>query len=89
MHLQRRATAPTRIDYYLMQIALEVARTNAKHPRKLKLSNFKLALVTPDTLKQTTTPQTRDERKAHIKQSKAAWLAAVVPKPKKGRSRRK
>lgn len=89
MHLQRRATAPTRIDYYLMQIALEVARTNAKHPRKLKLTDYKLRLATQDTLKQTKTPLTRTERKAHIKQSKAAWLAAVVPKPKKGRSRRK
>ena len=65
---------PSRTDYYLAQIAMEIRRTVAKRPELLKLSDFILKF---------------EESQAEVKQgdpdrclqiSKAAW-AAMAGKP--------
>jgi hypothetical protein len=59
----------TKEDFYWAQIALEIARTRAKHPKQLKLKTFII-----DWKKHTDVPINPKERLAA---SKSAWKAIL------------
>lgn len=45
-YLEDEWNQPSRTDYYLMRIALEVARKLATHPERIQLKDFKLDFTT-------------------------------------------
>jgi hypothetical protein len=59
---------PSRTDAYLMQIACEVRRGNAKHPGQVQLKHFVLRFTPPKPAPPT--PET-------IAASKAVWLGRM------------
>lgn len=65
-YLDKVATEPTQDHFYLAQIAAEVFRGNAKHPRRVRLRDF--------LLKFTKAVQTPEARAAA---SKAFWLRSL------------
>jgi hypothetical protein len=54
----------SKMDYYLAQIAAEVRRSFVENPRKVKISDFFIELVSPD-------------KKAKVEKSKQSWAAAL------------
>lgn len=82
---------PTKEDYYLAQIALEVRRAASKTPRRYKLKQFllKFKSTRASAASSKPTPVTAEQKKAHIQQSKGVWksLATIwaTPNTKKKR----
>lgn len=70
---------PDRTDQYLMQIACEVARANAKHPDRLRLEHFRLRFGAARPAGRKLTPE---EAAAA---SKARWMMAAGLNPGKAR----
>jgi hypothetical protein len=58
---------PTRADYYAMVIACQVARSNAKDPASVRLSNFRLSIEGG---------MTRADRDKHVQEIIASRVAA-------------
>ena len=67
---------PETTDFYLMQVAQEVARKFARNPRAIKLENFVLEFS--EKQKEKPQPKTKAEAAA---MSKSIWLARVDYKP--------
>lgn len=84
---RRQWNRPSRSDHYLMQIAMQVRRVLAKHPKKIKLEHFKV----PFKFKRvaTVTPKGNTAYKTEV--SKSVWASrfggVVVRKRKKDVSR--
>lgn len=72
IYLKERWNNPTVTEFYLMQIAAEIRRTNAKHPKKIKLDQLRIRFQ--DAKKKVSRPLTPQERKARTEASKALWL---------------
>lgn len=78
---------PTRMDFYLAQVAAEVRRTIAKYPGKVNTDDFILKFVykADDDV-----PLTEEALEQRIQNSKAAWfgiagMAARKPPPSRGK----
>lgn len=71
---------PSKTEYYLMRIAMEVQRVLSKDPKKIKLNDFKLSFDVKDE-----DPKERKRKQRQkMEQSKAAWLGSVgIKKGKK------
>lgn len=65
---------PSRVDYYLAQIAMEIRRTVAKKPELLKLSDFILKF------EESKAKVAKGDPEQRLQVSKAAW-AAMAGKP--------
>ena len=78
--LEEQWDRPSRGDYYLMQVACQVARVLAKHPDKIKLEHFQLRFSDPAS---DTAPSARNtaaaeqHRKNQMAWSKSKWLGAM------------
>lgn len=75
---------PSRIDYYLAQIAAEARRTYVKHPNKVKVTDF-LLKFTPK--KDANKPLTAEEVQQRAQTSKSVWMGILsrVRKPPEGK----
>jgi hypothetical protein len=64
-YLRQERRENTKQDYYLAQIAAEIAKDHVKNPKKVKLSDYLLVIkeVTPE--------------QARMQKSKSAWAAAL------------
>jgi len=73
---------PNRSDYYLMQIAQQVARVLSKEPKRIKLSDFKLKFGLFEKQKNKKTIE-EEKKKAskHMLGSLLGWLK-TAPKEK-------
>ncbi len=72
---------PTKLDYYLAQIATEVRRSYVKKPGNVKLKDFLITFKTAAPAKPV--PTTAQEKQMHIARSKAAWLSMFPRKKNK------
>lgn len=71
--LDKEWDTPNRTDHYLMQIAVEVARTKAKNPSSVKMEHMKLRF------KDTTGKNiTQDDIIEATKRSKSAWMGKMT-----------
>lgn len=70
-HFEEEWQRPSRTDWYLMQIAREVACVLSKNPNKIETKTFKLKFEDPDKKPD---PKNRDKQ---IEQSKGIWRALV------------
>ena len=75
---------PSRIDYYLAQIAAEVRRSNVKHPNKITVKDF-LLKFTPKS--NPNKPPTQDEITKRSMASKSMWMGILkkARKPPEGK----
>lgn len=75
---------PTSTDFYLMQVAQEVARKFAKHPNEIKLEHFKLKMSRgKKSTSETKKPVSKVNREIQATLSQAAWMASTgCPLPK-------
>lgn len=64
---------PSRTDHYLMQVAYEVRRANARRPRSVKLDHFRLRSKNGTA----TTPGPAMSVEMATALSKASWMARV------------
>lgn len=63
---------PTPEQFYLMQVACEVRRGYAKHPRQVKMKDFRLRFGRPKPVGHT---------KESVELSKQVWLQRMSMKP--------
>lgn len=63
---------PGVLEYYLMQIACQVTRSNAKNPKSVKMQNFKLEFKARNS-----NPQGKRQRDLQMAWSKARWAAII------------
>lgn len=70
LYLEEEYNRPSRTDYYLMQIAVEVRRVLSKKPALIKLKHF-LIRFTPSTQK--SKPPTTEDISSKVAQSKSRW----------------
>lgn len=57
---------PNRTDFYLMQIATEIRRVLHKHPKQVKINQFKLPFG-----------KKKEQKWSTMEESKAAWFGAL------------
>lgn len=74
---------PSRIDYYLAQIAAEVRRSMAKHPNKIVVKDFLLKFTPKVTTSRAPTPEEAQKRSMA---SKSMWFGILnrAKRPIKG-----
>lgn len=63
---------PSKNDYYLMQIAMEVKRVLSSNPEKIKLEDFRLAFDVKEDPE-----QKRKRQRQKMERSKSAWLGSL------------
>ena len=69
--LDQERNRPTKSEHYLMQIACEVCRGNAKNPKSVKLEQFKLKFTDP----------AKESILVRATRSKNVWMAALGVTP--------
>lgn len=74
-YLEQDLNRPSRGDYYLAQIAMEIRRGYVKTPANVKLEHFLLEFSKKEGPKK---PRTEEEREQWAAASKARWLGMVM-----------
>lgn len=70
LYLAEAWNSPNKTEYYLMQIALEVRRSNSRRPNKHKLEHMKLSFDTGQPK-----PKKKVDRNKAVVQAKSVWAA--------------
>jgi hypothetical protein len=75
---------PDLTQHYLAMIALQVARSNASKPGRIKLKDFIMKFTEPEVQRK---PMTEEQKRQVIAETKARWLASVGLSPITGKPR--
>lgn len=76
-YLDKQEASPDRHDFYLMQVALEVARKFANNPEKIKLEHFMLTLSKAGQPKSETKDSPKVDKEIQALISQTTWMAAA------------
>jgi hypothetical protein len=74
----REMDRPSRTDWYLMQIAMEVCRGRVKEPRRVRLKDMLLKFTRPEDKP----PMTREQA---TEMAKARWFGMLKVKGEQGK----